>query len=63
MYTNKEYDESAELAALGIVYVAAVANPGKDFSSHPIVLGIKKSDNIISMKNGEESSYTCIYTD
>ncbi|MBO6166418.1 MAG: hypothetical protein J6O17_08655 [Eubacterium sp.] len=61
-YKNEEYDYSAELSALAIVHAAAVANTGKDFTSHPIVIGVTKSDNIINM-SGEESSYTCVYMD
>ena len=62
-YKKGNYDKSSELAALYITVMAAVYNPIKDYSVRPIIVGITKSENILDLNGGEETSYTCVYMD
>ena len=62
-YKKGNYDKSSELAALYITVMAAVYNPIKDYSVRPIIVGITKSENVLDMNGGEETSYTCVYMD
>ncbi len=62
-YNNDEYEEASYLAALGVVMEGVVFRTGKNSTNVPIIIGVKKSDNIMNMKNGEETSYTCVFMD
>jgi hypothetical protein len=63
MYYQGEYDEAAKMSALGLAADAVVFAPAKDYKYHPIILGVTESKDVLDMKNGDESAFTCIYMD
>lgn len=62
-YDNGDYEDAADYAMLQSCYniVCDNGNAGLQANGTPIIIGIRKSENILQAKNGDEVSYTCVY--
>ena len=62
-YDNGDYEKAADYAIMQSCYniVCDNGNAGLQANGTPIIIGIKKSENILQVKNGDEVSYTCVY--
>ncbi len=59
-YSNGNYDVASDYAAMQVIY-NTVCDSGNVSTSAPIIIGVRKSENILNCKDGEEVSYTCVY--
>jgi hypothetical protein len=59
-YSNGNYDVASDYAAMQVIY-NTVCDNGNVSTSAPIIIGVRKSENILNCKDGEEVSYTCVY--
>ena len=61
-YRNGDYEKAAELAALCLAQDALLYNTGSASNmAKPAIIGVKKSDKVLSVENGEETDFTCVY--
>lgn len=60
-YDNGNYDKASDYAVLQTLYSIVCDSGSNMTNTTPIIIGVGKSENILSVKNGEEVSYTCVY--